>query len=171
MIHPSIYIVVISITYLTHYQQPHYSTLHLTLSLSLLLSDHMSSIDSYPSLLSGELYKHHSLRIAYFHQHQQDCLPFDSTPLQYMASLVGVSSLSLDNNNSNNNNDNNNNNNNNNTDASHSATNSSISTMTIITTTNTNNNGDSQWNEQKLRAHLGSFGISGNGIRIMNLSA
>ncbi len=140
--------------YLTHYQQQHYSTLHLTLSL--LLSDHMSSIDSHPSLLSGELYKHHSLRIAYFHQHQQDCLPFDSTPLQYMASLVGVSSLSLDNNNN---------------DASHSATNSSISTMTTITTATTNNNGDSQWNEQKLRAHLGSFGISGNGTRIMNLSA
>jgi ATPase subunit of ABC transporter with duplicated ATPase domains len=116
----------------------------------------MSSIDSHPSLLSGELYKHHSLRIAYFHQHQQDCLPFDSTPLQYMASLVGVSSLSLDNNNN---------------DASHSATNSSISTMTIINTTTTNNNGDSQWNEQKLRAHLGSFGISGNDTRIMNLSA
>ena len=160
MIHPSIYIFVISITYLTHHQQPHYSTLHLTFSL--LLSDHMFSIDSHPSLLSGELYKHHSLRIAYFHQHQQDCLPFDSTPLQYMASLVGVSSLSLDNNN---------NNNNNNNDASHSATNSSISTMTIITTATTNNNGDSQWNEQKLRAHLGSFGISGNGTHIMNLSA
>ena len=30
------------------------------------------------------------------------------------------------------------------------------------TSANFSTNSDNQWNEQKLRAHLGSFGISGN---------
>ena len=63
-----------------------------------------------PVLLSGEVSKHHSLRTAYFQQHQQECLPYDQSPLEYLGSVAPVASQS----------------------------------------------------EQLLRAHLGSFGLSGD---------
>jgi len=109
--------------------------MHLTPSPPLLYLSDNTSIDSNPFLLCGEVYKHHSLRIAYFHQHQQDCLPFDLTPLQYMASLVGVI-LSTDNDND---------------VHTTTVTNSSIHTISTMMT-----NSEGQWNEQKLRAHLES---------------
>ena len=63
-----------------------------------------------PLLLAGEISKHGSLRTAYFQQHQQECLPYELTPLEYLASVAPVASQS----------------------------------------------------EQLLRAHLGSFGLSGD---------
>lgn len=63
-----------------------------------------------PLLLAGEIFKHGSLRTAYFQQHQQECLPYELTPLEYLASVAPVASQS----------------------------------------------------EQLLRAHLGSFGLSGD---------
>ena len=61
-------------------------------------------------LLAGEISKHNSLRTAYFQQHQQECLPYDLSPLEYLHSVAPVASQS----------------------------------------------------EQLLRAHLGSFGLSGD---------
>lgn len=61
-------------------------------------------------LLAGEVSKHNSLRTAYFQQHQQECLPYDLSPLEYLHSVAPVASQ----------------------------------------------------NEQLLRAHLGSFGLSGD---------
>jgi len=63
-----------------------------------------------PVLMSGEVSRHPTLRTAYFQQHQQECLPYDQTPLEYLGSVAPISSQ----------------------------------------------------NEQLLRAHLGSFGISGD---------
>ena len=61
-------------------------------------------------LLAGEVIKHNSLRTAFFQQHQQESLPYDLSPLEYLHSVAPVSSQ----------------------------------------------------NEQLLRAHLGSFGLSGD---------
>jgi hypothetical protein len=61
-----------------------------------------------PVLLSGEIFKHSSMRTAYFHQNQQDCLPYAQSPLEYLGSVAPSGS-----------------------------------------------------SEQVLRAHLGSFGLSG----------
>lgn len=63
-----------------------------------------------PVLMAGEVARHGSLRTAYFQQHQQECLPYDQSPLEYLASAAPVASQA----------------------------------------------------EQLLRAHLGSFGLSGD---------
>lgn len=63
-----------------------------------------------PVLMVGDITRHGSLRTAYFQQHQQECLPYDQTPLEYLTSVAPVASQ----------------------------------------------------NEQVLRAHLGSFGLSGD---------
>jgi ATP-binding cassette subfamily F protein 3 len=63
-----------------------------------------------PVLMAGEVSRHNSLRTAYFQQHQQECLPYDQSPLEYLASVAPLASQS----------------------------------------------------EQLLRAHLGSFGLSGD---------
>lgn len=63
-----------------------------------------------PVLMAGEVMRHGSLRTAYFQQHQQECLPYDQSPLEYLTAVAPVASQ----------------------------------------------------NEQVLRAHLGSFGLSGD---------
>jgi ATPase subunit of ABC transporter with duplicated ATPase domains len=63
-----------------------------------------------PVVMAGEVSRHGSLRTAYFQQHQQECLPYEQTPLEYLTSVAPVASQS----------------------------------------------------EQLLRAHLGSFGLSGD---------
>lgn len=41
----------------------------------------------FPVLLAGDITKHHALRVAYFQQHQQDCLPYEQSPLEYLTSI------------------------------------------------------------------------------------
>ena len=41
-----------------------------------------------PVLLRGTITKHHLLRTAYFQQHQQECLPYDQSPLDYLSSVA-----------------------------------------------------------------------------------
>ena len=41
-----------------------------------------------PILEAGEIYKHHSVRIMYYQQHQQDSLPYDKSPLEYFLEIA-----------------------------------------------------------------------------------
>lgn len=41
-----------------------------------------------PILLSGTAYKANHLKVAYYQQHQQDCLPYDMTSLEHMTSIA-----------------------------------------------------------------------------------
>lgn len=41
-----------------------------------------------PLLQSGELYKHHNIRVAYYQQHQTDSLPYDLCPLEHFTNIA-----------------------------------------------------------------------------------
>jgi ATP-binding cassette subfamily F protein 3 len=65
--------------------------------------------DESPVLISGDVMKHPTARVAYYHQHQQESLPYELSPLQHLSNIAPLGH-----------------------------------------------------NEQTLRAHLGSFGLSGD---------
>mmetsp|Transcript_35724 Transcript_35724/g.66710 ORF Transcript_35724/g.66710 Transcript_35724/m.66710 type:complete len:705 (+) Transcript_35724:248-2362(+) len=44
--------------------------------------------DGVPALESGDMYKHHNIRIAYYQQHQADCLPYDLSPLAHFMNIA-----------------------------------------------------------------------------------
>lgn len=41
-----------------------------------------------PALESGEMYKHHNIRLAYYQQHQQDSLPYDLSALEHFTNIA-----------------------------------------------------------------------------------
>lgn len=47
-----------------------------------------SSGEVLPALGSGELYKHHNIRLAYYQQHQTDSLPYDLSPLAHFTNIA-----------------------------------------------------------------------------------
>ena len=55
-----------------------------------LIADIGSRVDSElaPCLRSGDIYKHHNIRVAYYQQHQQDCLPYELSPLEHLTNIA-----------------------------------------------------------------------------------
>jgi ATP-binding cassette, subfamily F, member 3 len=45
-----------------------------------------------PALESGDMYKHHNIRLAYYQQHQQDSLPYDLSPLEHFTNIAPAGS-------------------------------------------------------------------------------
>lgn len=39
-------------------------------------------------VISGEIFKHPNMKIAYYQQHQADCLPYELTPLQHLTNVA-----------------------------------------------------------------------------------
>ena len=41
-----------------------------------------------PVVIQGEMYKHPSMRIAFYQQLQQECLPYELSPLQHLTNIA-----------------------------------------------------------------------------------
>jgi ATP-binding cassette, subfamily F, member 3 len=46
------------------------------------------SSNSAVHVISGEIFKHPNMKIAYYQQHQADCLPYELTPLQHLTNVA-----------------------------------------------------------------------------------
>lgn len=49
------------------------------------------------TIISGEIFKHPNIKIAYYQQHQADCLPYELTPLQHLTNIANKISTGLTN--------------------------------------------------------------------------